>query len=1005
MDAPIYRRRLLAGLALPALLIGLGPQSALAAQPAAAAADTVMFNIPAGPLAAALTAFSAQSRLQVLYGPELTAGRTSPGLTGSWAPEAGLTQLLGDAPAQVNRTATGALVLKAAEGRFPDPATALAIDAEPPTMLETLVVTGSHIRGPGSPASPVTVLDRDQMDRAGHATLAEALGALPQAFNGSGTPTTSLLSADPRGTNDTFATGVNLRGLGTSATLVLIDGRRMAGAGLQGDFADISAIPTAAIRSVDVLLDGASAVYGSDAVGGVVNVRLRQDFDGAESRLRVGGATRGGAGQVQAAHTFGTTWATGGMILAYEYEHREALAARDRDLAATSDLRPFGGTDHRVIYAHPGNILAYDAASGAYVSAYAIPPGQDGRSLKPSDFLAGAANLADPRAGGDLLPDQDRNSLYLGLRQDLTADLTLNLQARASRREIETRRPGVLSVFSVTRANPWFVAPNAATSQTIGYSFADELGPPVTTGASQSLGLTGTLDLDLPHAWRAQAAASMAEETGRRTVRNYLNSAFLNEALGTAADSPLTGFSASRDGYFNPYGTGTATNAPAVLAFIGSGWIHTRNFSRVAALDLQADGPLVALPGGDLKLALGVQARTEAFKPQSASLTSRVTPSLTGGVGFSRQIAAAFVELRAPLIGPENDITGVRSLELSLAGRLERYDDVGTTRNPKLGVVWRLVEGLAVRASYGTSFKAPNLPQVYATPLIAPSFLNKAGANVLSLIQYGGNPDLKPETATSWSAGIDLAPPRLPGLKLSLTGYEVEFEGQIGQPVLSDVDNALTDPAYAPFVHLIDPASAADQARLAALIAASTSPDTGLFPASAYGAIVDARYVNAAKVKVRGVDLEASYTTDLGAGRLDLAGALSYLARFERQITASAGAQSLAGLVGQPSKLRARVSATWTLGTYQTSLGLNRASGAHTAAGRKLDAWTTVDAQLRWSPPATTGPWEGLTLALSVQNLFDADPPFYDSPLGVGYDPANADPIGRQVALQLVKRW
>ncbi|MCI3135386.1 TonB-dependent receptor [Phenylobacterium aquaticum] len=1002
MDAIPFRRRLCAGLALPALAWALVVSPAAAASPPAAG----VYDIPAGPLDAALTAFAAQSHLQLLYAPELVAGRRSPGLHGAVPADLALAQVLGGAPITSSRRQPGVLVLKssaASDGRasFPDAAAPMS----EPTTLEALVVTGSHIRGAANPTSPIVDLDRDQMDRAGHATLAEALSALPQNFSGSGTPSTSLLSADPRSTNDTLATGVNLRGLGTSATLVLINGRRMAGAGLQGDFADISAIPTAAIKRVDVLLDGASAVYGSDAVGGVVNVILRRDFDGAESRIRLGGATQGGAAQTQIAQTFGKVWSSGDLLVAYEYEHRDHLAGSARAYTATSDLRPYGGSDHRLFYSHPATLLRYDAQSGAYVAAYAVPAGQDGTKLRPTDFLAGQANFSDPRAGGDLLPAQDRNSLYMGYHQDLTARLTLGLEGRYSQREIDLHRPALLAVFNITRANPWFVSPDGSSSQTIGYAFGDELGAPETTGSSKSLGLAANLDADLGAGWRGSISAALAQETGRRTVRHYLNTGFLNEALGAKADDPLTAFSAARDGYFNPYGAGTTTNSRAVLDFIGSGYLHTVSASKVTSLDAQADGPLFRLPGGEVKLALGVQSRHEAFKPQSESLTSRSTPSFSGGVSYRRSIDAAFAELRIPLIGPDNALAGVQALELTLAGRIERYDDVGRTSNPKLGLAWTPMDGVRVRASYGTSFRAPNLPEVFATPLIAPSFLTRNGANVLTLIRYGGNLDLKPERATSWTAGVDLAPPALPGLKVSLSAFDVVFQDQIGQPVLADVDHALTDPAYGPFVRFIDHANPTDVADLNALIAASTSSDTGLFPASAYGAIVDARYVNTAKVEVRGLDLSAAYGWQRAADRFELAGDLSYLADYRRKVTPSSPAVQLINLAGQPLRLRAHGALSWSRGAYGATLGLSFANPYRSPAGARISASTTADLQLRWTPTEDSGALAGLSLALTAQNLFDADPPFYDSALGVGYDPANGDPLGRQVSLQLTKRW
>lgn len=1004
LDTTALRRRLLAGLALPAFVVGLAISPGALAAPAA----TVAFDIPAGPLDAALGAYAAQSHRQILYSPDLVAGRTTPAIRGSLAPDDVLQTLLAGSAINVSSRRPGVIVLKPA-GQPDDRGAGFPAQTAPlsePSTLEALVVTGSHIRGASERASPIVDFDRDAMDRSGYATVAEALSALPQNFSASGTPTTSLLSSDPQSTNDTLATGVNLRGLGTSATLVLVNGRRMAGAGLQGDFSDVSAIPSAVVQRVDVLLDGASATYGSDAVGGVVNIILRRDFDGQESRVRVGGATRGGAEQVQLAHTWGKVWDTGNLVLAYEYEHREHVAGSERAFTATSDLRPYGGSDHRVFYSHPATLLRFDAASGAYVAAYAVPAGQDGTTLRPSDFLPGVANLSDPRAGGDLTPNQDRNSFYMGLNQELSSRVTLGADLRFSRRDIQVHRPAALAVFNINRNNPHFVSPDGASSSTVGYAFFDELGAPATTGSSRSLGVSAGLDIDLGRGWQGTTYAALAEETGRRTVRRYLNTGFLNEAVGAKADDPLTAFGTARDGFFNPYGGGPGTpNSRAVLDFIGSGYLHTVSASRVSSFDAQADGPLFALPGGQVKLALGVQARREAFKPQAEGVTSRSTPTFSGGTSYRRTVNAAFAELNVPLVGPDNQIPAVASLEVTLAGRIEDYDDVGSTTNPKVGLIWRPIEDVRVRGSYGTSFRAPNLPEEFATPLIAPSFLTRNGSSVLTLIQYGGNTDLQPERATSWTAGVDYTPSAIPGLTLTASWFDIAFKGQIGQPVLNDVDNALTDPNYGPFVHFIDHGDPADLARLNALIAASTSADTGLFPAASYGAIVDARYVNTAEVVVRGVDLAASYGFSRGSDRFDLAGSLSYLMDYRRRVTPTSPSVELVSTAGHPVDLRARGTATWTRDAYAATLGLNYVDSYRGDHGEKIEAATTVDLQLRWEPTAPTGPLAGLTLSLTAQNLFDQDPPFYDSSLGVGYDPANGDPMGRMVSMQLTKRW
>lgn len=1002
----------------------------MAAQTAAA---TVAFHIAPGPLASALTAYAQQSGLQLLFDHSLTAGQTSPGLTGRVSPEEALDKLLAGRRFRILRR-PGVIVLRADDPPADDtpvarsdPGSAPPFGANPPSteqgasqgstaaaasasaeaapMVNEVVVTGTLIRGSTEVASPVITLSREAIDRAGQATVAEALAALPQAFSGASTPQTELLGSDGLGTNLAVSSGVNLRGLGANSTLVLVDGRRMAGSGLNGDFADVSAIPIAAVDHIEVLLDGASALYGSDAVGGVINVILRQDFTGAETRLRYGAARGGDHGDLQAAQTFGQSWSGGHLVFSYEYDHTDALAGADRAATADADLRPLGGADHRLPYSHPGNILDFDPASSSYVPTYAIPSNQNGSGLTPSSFLAAMPNLENYRALADVLPEQQRHSAYLNIKQSFSPRIDGELDARFTRRSFDFDLPENLSVLQVTPADPYFVSPDGSQSELIGYGFGDELGPIRNGGYDSNFGVTASAGVALGRTWRIELSADLAQEESLLASRNIVNGGYLDEALGNVPDDPTTSYSAARDGYFNPYGDGGA-NSAALLGFIGSGVSDTSAISRETSVDLKADGEVLQLPGGALKIAVGGQVRTDSFHSSTYALTYGSSPYEAGTPVYSRTIAAAFAELRVPLVGAGNALPGVRSLELSLAGRVEHYSDVGLTGNPQLGLAWRPLADLKFRASYGTSFRAPALPEIDAVQQIAPSFAARGDDQVLTLVRYGGNSDLKPETATTWTVGFDYRPIWAPGLTVAATWFDISYENRIGQPVLEDFSHALTDPSYAPFVTLVDPSrSPADLARVQALLANPADTDPSTFPANAYGAIIDARYVNAASLHVRGLDVTAAYTLRLASDRFDLALNSSYTPDYLRRLTPTSPSANLVGEPGQPSDLRLRASASWTRGPYSATLGANFTDGSRSLDGRAVDSWTTVDLQLAWTSPASRGPLHGVTLALNAQNLLDADPPFYDSPQAVGYDPANADPLGRVLSVQLVKRW
>ncbi|CAN5310266.1 TonB-dependent receptor [soil metagenome] len=965
---------------------------ALSVSVTACAQDLRDFNIAAGPLGDALTTFASQSDQQILFTGDLVANLRTGGLRGRHTRGAALDRLLAGSGLAWSETRPGVLYLRRAGGPGPS-AEAVAID--------DVIVTGSLLRTSGELASPVLALNRSDLDARGLGTVAETLKALPQNYAGAANPTATLLGVDSAGSNSVFATGVNLRGLGPDATLVLVNGRRLAGTGFRGEFADVSALPSGAVERVDVLLDGASALYGSDAVAGVVNVILRRSFDGQESRVRVGAAA-GGAEDVTVSHLAGRSWSSGAALISYEYQRSNAFSTLDRAITADADLRPFGGTDHRALFSGPGNVIAFDAASGGYVSRYAIRPGATGTAASPTDFVAGAANLQAAFLGQDLSPRTERHSVYGRVRQNLGDRLELSADLRFSDRDYLIQGATVPSVFAVSAANPYFVPlPGAAASQTIGYSFYRDLGPPQRSGNSRSLGVTAGADYELGRDWSVETYLSFAEERGSTLATGRVNSRFLNEALGNLADDPATAYSATRDGYFNPYGDGN-DNSRAVLDFIGSGYTKARDRSRAASANLLVSGPLMSLPGGTVEAAFGLQFRHESFSTRSEGLSSTVAPVVTIAPEHDRRISAVFGELRIPLVGEANARSGLRSLELSLAGRAEEYDDFGTTTNPKIGLVWRPVGTLSVRASWGTSFRAPGLPQLHDLSALSVTTVPRGGANVVSLYQYGGNPDLRPETAETVTAGVAWRPTN--GASLSLDLFGTEFTDRVAQPLAAGISRALTDPTLAPFVRLVSPSTdAADLALVNGYLSTPGFTGGALFPATAYGAILDGRWVNSGTVEVSGLDLSGRYPVLQGDHDLSLDASASWLFDYDIQTTPASPMRDVLDLVGYPTRLRARAGASWAHGPWTASAHWSLVSDYRGIAGQTIDAWNTVDVGAAWA--GASGFVEGVQVLLSVQNLLDEDPPFYDSPAGYGFDAAQANVLGRTVALQLIKRW
>ena len=1021
-------RTLFLSCAVSALLAGPFGATAMAQD----AEPKISVAVAAGPLDQALMALAAQTRIRIFFTSQLVAGRRAPAVSGRLTAHQALDQLLAGTGLEARATRPGVLVLHAisvdrpaplaigyapavGDARGADPSqipqdllptageTAPLAAQEPVTLVEEIVV-GSHIRGVKDGASPVIVMDRAEIDRAGYTSVAEALAALPQAFGGLGSEDASSTGVDQSGSNDSEAAGVNLRGLGVDATLVLVNGRRMAGTGSKGDFADVSSIPLAAVERIEVLLDGASALYGSDAVGGVVNIVLRSHFDGAETRAMFAGAA-GGYQRRQFAQALGKTWSGGHALAVYEYQDHSALPGAKRDFAGNADLRPLGGDDRRQFYSQPSNILGLNAARTGYVPRYAIPGGQDGTALTPSDLQAGAVNLENQRAGYDLLPRQRRNSVYAVLAQDLGPRLTLSADARYSQRKFRSVGSSATATLTVTDDNPYFVSPTGGASDLIAYSFANELGGAITRGKVESLAFSLGGSASLPAGWRLEAYGAYAQELGDTRLTNVINDVRLDEALGNEPDDPATAFSTAANGFFNPF-IGRGANPRAILDFVGGGYEHRKNRGATRSVNIKADGVLFDLPGGPVRAAIGGQLRREGLKTGGEAMVSGEVAIPITRRDVSREVRSAFGELNIPLFGPANARPGLRRLELSLAGRYEDYAAIGSTTDPKVGLVWGPIDDLVVKASYGTSFRAPSLPELNDPYRIAPSFLPSAGGRVLSLILIGGNPNLRPETATSWTTGLELTPSRWPGLKVNATLFETRFKDRIGQPALDSLLTVLTAPELTPFRTLVNPASnSADRAKVVALLADPGALYPTLFSPEAYGAIAEARYVNTGRLTVRGLDLVARYDRSIGQDDLDLQANLSWVMDYSRKVTPLSDAVALAGTAGYPADLRARVSATWTHGIAATTLAVNHVGDSGDDSGRRIHAWTTADLQVQLRAKAKTGPLRDLAVSLTVANLFDSNPPFYNSPLGVGYDPANADPLGRVVSLQLTKAW
>jgi outer membrane receptor protein involved in Fe transport len=307
-----------------------------------ATAQTREYNIPAGSLKSALNAYVRQSGRQVVYRADEVRSARSAGARGQLSAEAALANLLSGSGFTTRVDGNLVAIVKGGNGDTPKAAASSADDSV--SEGDEIVVTGTSIRGVQPAGSPLIQIDRKQIANTGLSTTQDVLRTLPQNFSGGAAENTVFSVRDGSEQNVGAGAGVNLRGLGNDSTLVLINGQRLAPSGADGGFVDVSMIPVSAIARIDVLTDSGSAIYGSDAIGGVVNIVLDDRFNGFETAIRTGLATRGGATSMQASQSAGLAWATGSASLNYEYRWQDNLDVGQRSFSATAarptDLLP-----------------------------------------------------------------------------------------------------------------------------------------------------------------------------------------------------------------------------------------------------------------------------------------------------------------------------------------------------------------------------------------------------------------------------------------------------------------------------------------------------------------------------------------------------------------------------------------------------------------------------------------------------------------------------------------
>lgn len=495
-----------------------------------------------------------------------------------------------------------------------------------------------------------------------------------------------------------------------------------------------------------------------------------------------------------------------------------------------------------------------------------------------------------------------------------------------------------------------------------GYAF-DAAGDPTTSGGivtarNRSFALAPSLSVDLPGGWRTELSGVYARDRTRYGIA---------EAFG---------------------GLSFATRG----CYCNDAW----------STELSADGPVFALPGGDAKAALGGGYRENGFHAFR-------TVGSAQDIDVRQGTWLAFGELNLPLVGRAQGVPFIDSLTLSAALRHEHYPSIDSVTTPKLGAVYAPTPDVAIKASWGKSFRAPTLYQQYSvqsTQLASAASYGGASypAGATALLVSGGNPALAPERATTWSAAFVVEPRALPDARLEISYFNVRYHDRIVAPI-GFTGRALSDPALAAFVAL-DPTDAEK--------AAVTSDPSTFFnytgaaydPASVVAIIRNTNF-NAARQTAEGVDVLATYRFALAGGTLDLTANSSYIDTHQR-LSDLQPERALAGTIFNPPHVRGRLGLSWQQDGFAFTANLNHASALKDRRSDDVDRlapMTTLDLNVRQA--IESGPFAGVTITLGAINILNEKPDVlgttqvYEAP----YDSINGSPVGRFVSLAISKQW
>jgi iron complex outermembrane receptor protein len=877
--------------------------------------------------------------------------------------------------------------------------------------LEEVVVTGSYLRRQSQAelASPTQVLSAEALERTGFSSIAAILDKQTANIGSVG----GVQDLAGGGADNRVARSANLRGLGPSATLVLLNGRRIASAeGIGGfNYVNLAALaPLIDVQRVETVLDGASALYGSDAIAGVINVITDDEFDGLAAnvqynyiedapgylvQLKMGGGT-------ERSHT----------VVSLSYEFMDNLQNADRDATNFLNTSGLSQPGNFVVRSRPqtaagGDVIIDNGVNGLinysqiYDQRVAATGNPAVQFADPWCTAPGTGGIYSPRAAGSPFPDgacrfsfQAANPIkpeariilaHVDSKYDLAEAHEAFVEARFYRQE--SRRFGIGSV-PLSNGSPTVPASNPFNPFGVDATFSGRVlgvnAPPLmervdVTGTHIVAGVRGDLFADWNYSadavWSQEKSNNQSKDTDLILLQHALNG-FGGQSCNVGFAGPAASEVAGQGNcvYFSPFGRDQLTNDPRTNFSLLQ---PTLVISEVNHLLVEGviSGRLFDLPGGAAGLAIGGQTRAEEAVVDYDDFTQSGRAAFRGrslsGSG-ERRVNAGFVELDLPVL-PRVDV--------QLAARYEDYGEF-TTTDPKLGLNWRATDWLTLRASASSAFKAPSLQQSASTSITANvgqtrDPLDPLDTGTFRVINQVNNPNLEPEESENFNVGITVEP--LAGLELSADYWNFRFENQV----------------------------AAESAQVV-LNANPNGPQAIRDPATGRLLGVNVGYFNAGQTQTSGVDLRLSYGFDLGAHAFSISNSLTWLETYEVQI--GPGQAVLDGVgrrnankPGAPApEFRDNLSIDWSFLQHNARLTLRYTDSVlddvflpvTATPTNEIGSWTVFDGQYSYA----FGPEAKTRIAIGAINLFDRDPP---AATFTGYVAALADALGRQAYLRL----